>query len=130
MPVNGAGRRSRSTETFLVAGDVEAFSALLAPKIEGTAAWFAPAWSRQGADLVQVLAADGAQTFLRLAAGQGVVRGPLIQYLHGESILSTDGRSCLTALTSRDRPRDPVSRQARLRLGSRRSACRGPRRIP
>jgi len=94
MPVNDAGKKSRSTETFLVTGDVEAFSALLAPKIEGMAAWSAPAGSCRGADLVQVLAADGVQAYLRLADGEAALRGPLIQYLHG-GIHVIDGREIL-----------------------------------
>jgi hypothetical protein len=94
MPVNDAGKKSRSTETFLVAADVEAFSALLAPKIEGMAAWSAPARTCRGADLVQALAADGVQAFLRLADGQGGLRGPLIQYLDG-GVHAIDGREIL-----------------------------------
>jgi hypothetical protein len=94
MPVNDAGKTSRRTQTFLMAADVEAFSALLAPKMEGIAAWSVPAGNCRGADLAQVLAADGTQAFLRLASGQDVPRGPLIQYLHG-GVRVIDGREIL-----------------------------------
>jgi hypothetical protein len=94
MPVNDAGKKSRSTATFMLAADVEAFGALLAPGIGGMAAWSGHAGTCRGTAVVRVLAADGHQAFLRLADVQGGLRGPLIQYLHG-GVHVVDGREIL-----------------------------------
>ena len=94
VPVNDAGKKSRNTQTFLVTADVEAFSALLTPKIEGIAVWSTYGRSYWGTNLVQVLAADGHQAHLRLADGQGGGCGPLIQYLNG-GVHTVDGREIL-----------------------------------
>lgn len=94
MPVNDVGKRSRNTETFLVQADLEAYSELLAPQIEGLAAWSTAAGSRWGTDLIRVLAGDEVQAYLRLADGQGGLRGPLIQYVDG-GVYVIDGREIL-----------------------------------
>lgn len=112
MPANGASKKSRSTKTFLVAADVQAFSALLAPRIEDMAAWSTSAGTWWGADLVQVLAASGTRAHLQLADRQGVPRGPLIQYRHG-GVHTFDGREILP-----DGRRVPVNGRETLTDGS------------
>lgn len=94
MAVNDAGRKSRSTETFLVSADVAAFGALLASGIEGLAVWAPQAGEGFGTGLVEQLAVDGRQAFLRLLDGQEGPKGPLIQYVDGR-IGRVDGREIL-----------------------------------
>ncbi|MFI0351404.1 hypothetical protein [Actinomadura sp. 9N407] len=68
---------------FMVPADVQSFSAMLAPRIRGIAAWTDYDGGTAGDDLAQILAEEGVQAFLRLLDRSGRPEGPLMQFLNG-----------------------------------------------
>jgi hypothetical protein len=82
--VHETGSRSQQVATFMLADDVMAFDAALAPSITGLARWQThrhPATVTPHDSLTAALQHDGVQAFLRLLDDGGGATGPIIQYL-------------------------------------------------